>query len=180
MTINDLGVGQEEIEKKKRPFFWKKIIFKRHSGGKNKFISDFSSTPQIINGRPLRAVFWIAFLTLIGKVREMLKSTLCCCLCIISFPPSSSVKGMRSILSVSLCQHSHGWNVRQTDPKFGGGVDLDNILDYFNEGVYSFPISNSQIYNFAYKLHFFILDHGQNFEGSFRWKHMVEMTCWAQ
>ena len=37
-----------------------------------------------------------------------------------------------------------------------------------NEGVYSFPKSNSQVYNFAYNLHFTILDHGQSFEGSFQ------------
>ena len=42
------------------------------------------------------------------------------------------------------------------------------IKSEFNEGVYNFPKSNSQVYNFAYKLHFTILDHGQNFEGSLR------------
>ncbi len=31
-----------------------KIILKRHFRGKNKSIFDFSSVPQIINGRPLK------------------------------------------------------------------------------------------------------------------------------
>ncbi len=61
-TINDLGVGPEEIEKKMfegaRPGknkFQKALNFKRHCRGKNKFIFDFSSAPppQIINGWPL-------------------------------------------------------------------------------------------------------------------------------
>ena len=32
---------------------------------------------------------------------------------------------------VSVCEHSHGWTVWHTDPKFGGGVDLDNISYQF-------------------------------------------------
>ncbi len=45
----------------------------------------------------------------------------------------------------------------------------DTITPFrINEGVYSFPKSNSQVYNFAYKRHFTILDRGQNFEGSFQ------------
>ena len=39
---------------------------------------------------------------------------------------------------------------------------------YFNEGVYNFLQSNSQIYNFTYKLHFTILDYRQNFEAGFQ------------
>ncbi len=39
---------------------------------------------------------------------------------------------------------------------------------HVNEGVYKFPKSNSQVYNFAYKLDLTILDHRQNFEGSSR------------
>ncbi len=46
----------------------------------------------------------------------------------------------------------------------------------FNEGVYNFLKSNSQVYNFTYKLHFTILDYRQNFEGGFRLKSMVEIT----
>ncbi len=42
--------GRNKLQK---AFPRKKIIFKRHSRGKNKFIFDFSSAPQIINGRPL-------------------------------------------------------------------------------------------------------------------------------
>ena len=55
-TINDLGVGLEEIEKKTffegaRPGknkFQKAFLknFKRHCRGKNKFIFDFSSVPD--------------------------------------------------------------------------------------------------------------------------------------
>ena len=55
-TINDLGVGPEEIEEKKfrgpssgknksQKAFQKKIILTRHSRGKNKSIFDFSSGP---------------------------------------------------------------------------------------------------------------------------------------
>ena len=50
---------------------------------------------------------------------------------------------------------------------------------YFNEGVYNILKSNSQVYNCAYKLHFTILDYGQNFRGSFRWKCIIEITWWA-
>ncbi len=53
------------------------------------------------------------------------------------------------------------------------------ICKWVNKGVYNFQKSKSQVYNFAYKLHFTIIDHGQNIEGSFRWKRMAEITCWA-
>ncbi len=49
----------------------------------------------------------------------------------------------------------------------------------FNEGLYNFLKSNSLVCNFTYKLYFTILDYEQNFEGGFRWKCMVEITCWA-
>ncbi len=47
---------------------------------------------------------------------------------------------------------------------------VDEMYDNFNEVVYNFLKSNSQIYNSTYKLHFTILDYGQNFEGGFQWK----------
>ncbi len=50
-TINDLGMGQEEIEKKNFKYPSGKNKF---SKGKNKFIFDFFLCPQINNGRPLR------------------------------------------------------------------------------------------------------------------------------
>ncbi len=30
---------------------------------------------------------------------------------------------------LSVCERSHGWTVWRTDPKFGGGIYLDNISD---------------------------------------------------
>ncbi len=34
-------------------------------------------------------------------------------------------------LSVSVCEHSHGWTDWHTVTKFGTGIDLDDILDNF-------------------------------------------------
>ncbi len=34
-------------------------------------------------------------------------------------------------ICLSVSQRSHGWTVWHMDPKFGGGIDLDNILDEF-------------------------------------------------
>ncbi len=53
------------------------------------------------------------------------------------FPPASVVEGIKSVPSVcpsvcpSVSQRSHGWTFWCTDPKFGGGVDLENISDEF-------------------------------------------------
>ncbi len=53
------------------------------------------------------------------------------------FPPASAVEGIKSVPSVCACvclsviQRSHGWTVWHTDPKFDGGVNLDNISDEF-------------------------------------------------
>ena len=54
-TINELGVGPEDIKRINisKALLQEKIIFKRLSSRKNKLILDFSSAPQIINGRPL-------------------------------------------------------------------------------------------------------------------------------
>ena len=56
MTINDLGVGPEEIEREKNSeALLQGKNFKRQSRGKNKFIFNFSTAPpQIINSRPLK------------------------------------------------------------------------------------------------------------------------------
>ena len=45
---------------------------------------------------------------------------------------------------------------------------INRGFSLLNEGVYNFLKSNSQVYRFTYKLHFTILDYGQNFEGGFR------------
>ncbi len=37
----------------------------------------------------------------------------------------------RLCVCVCVCQRSHSWNVWRTDPKFGGGIDFDNISDEF-------------------------------------------------
>ena len=55
------------------------------------------------------------------------------------FPPASAVEGIKSVPSVcvcvclSVCERSHGWTIWHADPKFGGGVDLDNISDEFKD-----------------------------------------------
>ncbi len=36
-----------------------------------------------------------------------------------------------SLPCLCVCQFSHGWTVWRTDPKYGIGVDLDNISDEF-------------------------------------------------
>ncbi len=63
------------------------------------------------------------------------------------------------ILKWIMIKHS----IREAAGFVGSFMTWQNL----NEGVYNFPKSNSQAYRFAYKLHFSILDHGQNFEGSF-------------
>ena len=59
------------------------------------------------------------------------------CVIMLLFPPASAVEGINSVrcvcLSVclSVSQRSQGWTDWATDPKFGVGIDLDNISEEF-------------------------------------------------
>ncbi len=65
------------------------------------------------------------------------------------FPPASAVEGIKSVPSVCVCvcQLSRDWTVWHTDPKFGMGVDTDNISDEFKGQGHSSKVKVARLKN---------------------------------